>query len=223
MKKQRLSVAIAVLAAGLLLAGCSSKVTKTDQYSGFLSDYSKLQETTSPSGHKTLRWIDPSYKESNYRGLYFQPVVYFPAEKPTARVSQDTLNKIKAYATQRIKAALQDRFTILPSPAGKRVLVAKLAITAVSAEDEDMKFYEVVPVAAVVASTMAASGHRTQNTTLYIEGELIDQDTGKTVLEVVRKTYGKTVNNDSTPVTAEEVKAAIDDVVTDITNFPKQG
>ena len=64
MKKQRLSVAMAVLAAGLLLAGCSSKVTQTSQYSGFLSDYSKLQETTSPSGHKTLRWVDPSYKES---------------------------------------------------------------------------------------------------------------------------------------------------------------
>ena len=219
MKKQRLGVAMAVLAAGLLLAGCSSKVTKTDQYSGFLSDYSKLQETTSPSGHKTLRWIDPSYKESNYRGLYFEPVVYFPAEKPTTRVSQDTLNKIKAYASQRIKTALQDRFTVLNSPAGSRVLVAKLAITAVSAENEDMKFYEVVPVAAVVASTMAASGH----TTLYIEGELIDQDTGKTVLEVARKAYGKTVSNDSSPVTAEDVKAAIDDMVKDITNFPKQG
>lgn len=223
MKKPRLGVAMAVLAAGLLLAGCSSKVTQTSQYSGFLSDYSKLQETTSPSGHKTLRWIDPSYKESNYRGLYFQPVVYFPAEKPTARVSQETLNKIKAYATQRIKTALQNRFTILPSPAGSRVLVAKLAITAVSAENEDMKFYEVVPVAAVVASTMAATGHRTQNTTLYIEGELIDQDTGKTVMEVVRKAYGKTVSNDSSPVTAEDVKAAIDDIVNDITNFPKQG
>ncbi len=223
MKKPRLGVAMAVLAAGLLLAGCSSKVTQTSQYSGFLSDYSKLQETTSPSGHKTLRWIDPSYKESNYRGLYFQPVVYFPAEKPTARVSQETLNKIKAYATQRIKTALRNRFTILPSPAGSRVLVAKLAITAVSAENEDMKFYEVVPVAAVVASTMAATGHRTQNTTLYIEGELIDQDTGKTVMEVVRKAYGKTVSNDSSPVTAEDVKAAIDDIVTDITNFPKQG
>ncbi len=86
-----------------------------------------------------------------------------------------------------------------------------------------MKFYEVVPVAAVVASTMAATGHRTQNTALYIEGELIDQDTGKTVMEVVRKAYGKTVNNDSTPVTADDVKAAIDDIVTDITNFPKQG
>jgi hypothetical protein len=102
-------------------------------------------------------------------------------------------------------------------------LLAKVAITAVSAEDEDMKFYEVVPVAAVVASTMAATGHRTQNTTLFLEAELIDQDTGKTVLEVVRKSYGRTVSNDSAPVTEEEVKAAIDEMVADTVAFPKQG
>ena len=95
MKKQRLSVAIAVLAAGLLLAGCSSKVTKTDQYSGFLSDYSKLQETSSPSGHKTLRWIDPKLQRIQLPRPVFPPVVYYPAEKPTARVSQETLDKIK--------------------------------------------------------------------------------------------------------------------------------
>ena len=118
---------------------------------------------------------------------------------------------------------MQNRFTILPSPAGSRVLVAKLAITAVSAENEDMKFYEVVPVAAVVASTMAATGHRTQNTAPEYRRRADRPDTGKTVMEVVRKAYGKTVNNDSTPVTADDVKAAIDDIVTDITNFPKQG
>ncbi|MGQ8818706.1 DUF3313 domain-containing protein [Serratia sp. NA_13] len=223
MKKQNFSVVIAVLAAGLLLAGCASKVTKTDQYSGFLPDYSKLQETSSPSGHKTLRWIAPNFKESNYRGVYFSPVVYYPAAKPNDRVSQQTLDKIRNYTDQSMRKAVAERTTILKSPAGSRVLLAKVAITAVSAEDEDVKFYEVVPVAAVVASTMAATGHRTQNTTLFLEAQLIDQDTGKTVLEVVRKNYGKTVNNGSSPVTEEEVKAAIDEMVVDTIAFPKQG
>ncbi|ANS45393.1 DUF3313 domain-containing protein [Serratia inhibens] len=223
MKKKRLSVAMAVLATGLLLAGCSSKVANKQQYSGFLSDYSKLQETESATGHKTLRWIDPTFKESNYRGVYFSPVTYYPAAKPTARVSQDTLNKIKDYANLRINAALSERMTVLQSPSGSRVLLAKVAITAVSAENEDLKFYEVTPVTAVIASTMAVSGHRTQNTTLFLEAQLIDQDTGKTVMEVVRKGYGKTVSNDSAPVTANEVKAAIDNMVTDIVKFPKQG
>ncbi|CAI1946008.1 Protein of uncharacterised function (DUF3313) [Serratia grimesii] len=223
MKKQRLCVATAVLAAGLLLASCASKVTTTEQYSGFLSDYSKLKETSSPSGHKTLRWIDPNFKESNYRGVYVAPIVYYPEAKPNARISQQTLDKIRNYTDKSMRKAIAERTTILKSPAGSRVLIAKVAITAVSAENEDIKFYEVVPVAAVVASTMAATGHRTQNTTLFLEAELIDQDTGKTVLEVVRKSYGRTVSNDSAPVTEEEVKAAIDGMVADTVAFPKQG
>lgn len=221
MKKNRFSVAAAILAAGVLLAGCSSKVAETTQYSGFLQDYSKLQKTETASGHQVLRWIAPGFKESDYRGIYISPLVFYPPAKPSARVSQETLDKIREYASTKLRAAVAERTTLLPSPAGSRVLVAKVAITAVTAENEDLQFYEVVPIGAVIATTMAASGHRTQNTTLFMEIKLIDQDTGKTVLAVVRKGYGKSVSNDSTPITIADVKKAIDDMVTDIVNFPR--
>jgi hypothetical protein len=222
MKKNRFSVAAAVLAAGVLLAGCSSKVTETTQYSGFLQDYSKLQKTETASGHQVLRWIAPGFKESDYRGIYIEPLVFYPPAKPNARVSQETLDQIREYASTKLRSAVAERTTLLPNPSGNRVLVAKVAITAVTAENEDMQFYEVVPVAAVIATTMAASGHRTQNTALFMEVKVIDQDTGKTVMAVVRKGYGKSVSNDSAPITAPEVKKAIDDMVFDIVNFPKQ-
>jgi hypothetical protein len=54
-----------------------------------------------------------------------------------------------------------------------------------------------------------------------MEIKLIDQDTGKTVLAVVRKGLGKTVNNENVPITLADVKKAIDDMVTDVVNFPK--
>ena len=41
---------VAVMAGLLALAGCASKVTQPEQYSGFLKDYSNLQQTTSASG-----------------------------------------------------------------------------------------------------------------------------------------------------------------------------
>ncbi|AJJ12737.1 hypothetical protein CH64_889 [Yersinia rohdei] len=222
MKKNRFSVAAAILAVGMLLGGCASKVTQTTQYSGFLPDYSKLQEIETASGHKVLRWISPDFKESNYRGIYFAPVIFYPAAKPTVRVSEETLNQIRHYASTRIKAAIAERTTVLSSPAGPRVLLAKVAITAVNSENEDVQFYEVVPVAAVIATTMAASGNRTQNVTLFLEAQLIDQDTGKTMMYVVRKGYGKSVSNDSAPINLSDVKKAIDDMVVDIANFPKQ-
>lgn len=222
MKKNRFGVAAAVLATGLLLAGCTSKVADTKQYSGFLQDYSKLQKTTTPSGHQVLRWIAPGFKESDYRGIYIPPLVFYPPAKPNARVSQETLDQIREYTNTTLRNAVAERTTLLPTPAGKRVLVAKIAITAVTAENEGVQFYEVVPVAAVIATTMAASGHRTQDTALFLEVKLIDQDTGKPVLAVVRKGLGKTVSNENAPITMADMKKAIDDMVADIVNFPKQ-
>jgi PBP1b-binding outer membrane lipoprotein LpoB len=221
MKKNRFGVAAAVLAAGILLAGCSSKVAETTQYSGFLQDYSKLQKTTTPSGHEVLRWIAPDFNVSDYRGVYVQPVAFYPPAKPNARVSQATLDQVREYANSRLKAAIAERATVLPNASGKRVLVAKVAVTAIVAENEDLQFYEVVPVAAVIATTMAASGHRTQNAALFLEAKLVDQDTGKTVLAVVRKGYGKTVGNSTAPITFADVKKGIDDMIDDIVNFPK--
>ncbi|CAI0772033.1 TPA: DUF3313 domain-containing protein [Serratia fonticola] len=221
MKKNRFGVAAAVLAAGILLAGCSSKVAETTQYSGFLQDYSKLQKTTTPSGHEVLRWIAPDFNVSDYRGVYVQPVAFYPPAKPNARVSQATLDQVREYANSRLKAAIAERATVLPNASGKRVLVANVAVTAIVAENEDLQFYEVVPVAAVIATTMAASGHRTQNAALFLEAKLVDQDTGKTVLAVVRKGYGKTVGNSTAPITFADVKKGIDDMIDDIVNFPK--
>ncbi|XBS70138.1 DUF3313 domain-containing protein [Acerihabitans sp. KWT182] len=219
--KKRFIIKI-LLAAGLVLTGCSSKVAEQKQFSGFLGDYSTLQVADSPSGHKVLRWIAPGFKESDFRGVYFAPLIFYPPAHPNTRISQDTLNQIRQYASGQIRNAIAERSTLLDSSSGSRVLVAQVAITAVTAENEDMKFYEVVPVAAVIASTMAASGHRTQNATLFIEAKLIDQDTGKTVFAVVRKGYGRNVRNNSAPITADDVKPVIDAMVADIVHFPKQ-
>ncbi len=44
--KPRLMVS-ALCVASITLAGCASKVTQPDEYSGFLSDYSQLKEANS--------------------------------------------------------------------------------------------------------------------------------------------------------------------------------
>lgn len=57
---------VAVLTGLLALSGCASKVTQPDKYSGFLKNYSDLQETTSATGKPVLRWVDPHFNDSNY-------------------------------------------------------------------------------------------------------------------------------------------------------------
>ncbi|ORM55458.1 hypothetical protein HA41_01895 [Pantoea conspicua] len=212
------SVAALLAVSVLMLNGCTSHVADKQQYSGFLGDYSQLQPTESASGQPTLRWISPDYQSSQYKDVLYTPLVYYPAAHPTARVSQQTLDEVLSYTDIQLKGAIATRRP-LTNQATPHTLKVRAAITAVSAENEGVQFYEVVPVAAVVASTMAASGHRTQNSELFLEIEASDAVTGKPLIRVVRKAFGKTVSNSTTPITFEDLKPGINTMVRDTVSF----
>ena len=74
-------------------------------------------------------------------------------------------------------------------------------------------------MALVIAGTQMATGHRTMDTHLYFEGELIDSKTGKPVIKVVRKGEGKELNNENSPMTVATLKKVVDDMATDATMF----
>ncbi|VTN08682.1 Protein of uncharacterised function (DUF3313) [Raoultella terrigena] len=71
----------------------------------------------------------------------------------------------------------------------------------------------------VVAGTEMATGHRTMDTSLYFEGELIDAATNKPVIKVVRKGEGKNLANENTPLTIDTLKQVIDDMAIDAVKF----
>ena len=213
-----LCIKAACLTGLLALAGCSSSVTAPEKYSGFLKNYSGLQETQSASGKTILRWVDPSFKSSNYDKLIFNPLTYYPVPKPTTQLGAQTLDKILAYANQQLKASAEKRIQLVSKP-GPRTLIFHGAITGVDSSKQGLQFYEVIPVAMIVAGTEAATGHRTMETNLYFEGELIDSSTNKVVMKVVRKGEGKTVNNESAPITVDSLKSVIDDMATDASLF----
>ncbi|MCT4703783.1 DUF3313 domain-containing protein [Enterobacteriaceae bacterium H20N1] len=208
----------ACLSGLLALAGCSSSVTAPEKYSGFLKDYSGLQETTSPTGKRILRWVDPGFKSNNYDKLIYNPLTYYPVPKPTTQLGAETLDKILAYANSQLKASAAQRIQLVSKP-GPRTLIFHGAITGVDSSKQGLQFYEVIPVAMIVAGTQAATGHRTMETNLYFEGELIDASTNKVVMKVVRKGEGKTVSNENTPITVDSLKTVIDNMATDATMF----
>ncbi|MEZ6877300.1 DUF3313 domain-containing protein [Enterobacter sp. KBR-315C3_2022] len=209
---------VAVLSGLLALAGCASKVAEPDQYSGFLKDYSGLQQTTSATGKPTLRWVDPSYNEANYDSIIWTPITYYPTPKPTTQIGKQTLDELLNYTNTKMKAAVGQRKPIVTTP-GKHSLIFRGAITAVSAQKEGLQFYEVIPVALVVAGTQMATGHRTMDTHLFFEGELIDAATNKPVMRVVRKGEGKELSNENTPMAFSTLKQVVDDMATDATMF----
>jgi hypothetical protein len=214
-----------VVFSSLLLAGCVSKVTEQEQYSGFLPDYDGLQEVTTPSGAKVMRWMAPGFTPGAYNTVVFKQLELYPAPKPTDRVNLQTLQELQSYTSLSAKNVLSQKFLVVPdlkaAPAGSRTLIMNVAITGVSASNEGMKWYEVVPVAAVIGGVSAATGRRDQNTELYLEADLIDAASGLPVLKVVRKVFGETLESDSQAITAADFKAAIKGVTGDMNMLMK--
>jgi hypothetical protein len=79
--------------AGLLLGGCTSKVTEREQYSGFLSNYNNLQEVTTTSGETAMRWVSPSWNPNAYDTVVFNRLELYPAPRPDERVNQSDPEK----------------------------------------------------------------------------------------------------------------------------------
>lgn len=219
MMKSNSLIASCLIVAAVLLGGCTSKTVSQEQYSGFLPSYDGLRPVETSSGQKALRWVDPSFNIANYDKLIYQPIRFYPAPQTTDRIGQQTYNELLKYANGRLTDALSSRLELVGFSSGPRTLEFRGAITGVSANNEGLKPYEVIPVALVVAGAMAATGERDQSTELYFEGELIDTSTGESVLRVVRKGFGKTLKNDRQAVEFADLKPVVDELTADVLNF----
>ncbi|MFJ3372805.1 DUF3313 domain-containing protein [Pseudomonas sp. NPDC086251] len=212
-----------MLVSTLLLGACTSKITSKAEYSGFLNSYEDLKTVTTPSGDKALRWINPTWNPDAYDTVAFQQLELFPSPQPNERVDQATLDQLQTYMTTSARNVLSQKYHLLThapaAPANARVLQVRVAITGVSASNEGMKWYEVVPVAAVIGGVSAATGHRDQNTELYLEAELVDARTSQIMAKVVRKVFGEQLKNASQPVTAQVFKGAIKALTNDLQVF----
>ncbi|NWA85911.1 DUF3313 domain-containing protein [Pseudomonas sp. D2002] len=212
--KPRLMVS-ALCVASITLAGCASKVTQPDEYSGFLSDYSQLKETKSPSGAEVMRWVDPDLDLSRYTAAFIEPTQFYPKPQATAKIPDSTLNGINSYYNQALKRELAKSLPIANAP-GPGVIVVRAAITAVSSKTESLKPYEYVPVALVAAAVSTGTGIRDQETTLGTEAQFLDGASGKVIAQVVRKGTGKPLSNDSQVMKADDVKGVIDGWASDL-------
>ena len=203
------------------LTGCTAKYADQQQFSGYLRDYSKLEKTESASGQPVLRWVDPDFKVQNYRNLVVQSIQFYPSPKPSEQVNTQALEELYRYTNSQVKSALGKKFNLIDlkngaNISGSQTLILRAAITGVSTSTESLKPYEIIPIALVTAAAMTAAGERDKNSELYLEAEFIDASTGKPVLQVVRKGFGKNLDNDKQQVTLDTLKGVIDGVVRDI-------
>ncbi|MNG65299.1 hypothetical protein D3C76_324130 [compost metagenome] len=203
------SLVASLCLATLMLQGCANKYVESDQYSGFLKDYSVLKEEKSPSGAAVMRWIKPGVDVRRYTSVYIEPSQLYPKPQPTEKIPQSTLQGITQYYDQTLKNHFSQVLPLATGP-GPGVLVVRPAITAVSAETKGLRPYEVIPIALLAAGISTATGIRDQDTSIATEAAFLDGGSNQVVAEVVRKGAGTELENSSQVMQAKDARAVLD-------------
>ncbi|QEY62011.1 DUF3313 domain-containing protein [Metapseudomonas lalkuanensis] len=208
----------ALAAIVMLGSGCSSKVTQPEQYSGFLRDYSQLEEKMSASGQPVLRWTAPDFDPKRYGTLLVEKPVFHPAQVPSDQMSQQTMDQIATYMRLALQRELIGKARLVGTPEAD-TLIVRPSISAVAISTEHLKAYEVIPIALLAAATTTAVGTRDQEVAIYAEVEAVDAASGKPVVRAVRKGQGLSLENRKTPLVLDDLKPVLDDWARDARNF----
>jgi len=208
---------VAITAAAALLAGCASEEPARERFSGYLSNYSDLREV--PGSHGTgYRWVSPELNPKNYHAILVTGLVFYPEPQPTARVSRQTLDEIKEYATSALRQAVAQKTKLVDTP-GKGVVVFKAAITAVVSQEKGLAPYQYIPVALVATTVSRAATGTPEEAKLVIEGQAVDSTTGVILGKLVRTGTGKELaraTSGEKVVTLGDLKPLIDAWARDI-------
>lgn len=179
-----------IAATAALLAGCAAETPKPGEFSGFLGNYSNMEEVQAPSGQKAFRWISPKLKPSNYSAVMVSQVQFYPKAEPTAQVSQETLDEIRNYATETFTRALREKVRVVTSP-GPGVAKITAAITAVKPSEEGLAAYQYVPIAFVVTMAKRGVAGTPEQPKIVAEVMITDSVSNEVIGKVVRVGTGK--------------------------------
>ncbi|NYT85394.1 DUF3313 domain-containing protein [Pollutimonas harenae] len=189
--KSRLRNIFLTLSSVALVAGCAT--TSIPEESGFLPDYSRLQQESIPGGGARLVYVNPAFTPDRYTAVKLDPVVYYPKPQPTDGVSNETLTQVRKALDQSLRKKLGQKIRLVDQ-AGPGVAHVRLAITAVGSETRSLKAYQFIPVAlAVTGAKAVAQGGLPNDATIAIESQVTDSKSGELLYASVRGGTGERV------------------------------
>jgi len=200
---------LAIIALCFIMAGCASKTAKEEDYSGFLSDYTKLVKGPGVGGGEVLSWISPVLAERKYTKVMLDSVIIYPAPEPGPQLRREVLTSMLAYLNKELREEVGKTYEIVTEP-GKGVVRLRAAVTTIETTLEDLAVYEYIPIALALAGASSAAGIRSQAVEIFVEAELTDSLSGERLAEAIRKGFGESVGGRREQVEVENVRPVLD-------------
>jgi Protein of unknown function (DUF3313) len=169
---------LAIVFVATILGACANggDVSQT-QGSGFLRDYSVLQQVADTQGRAIRAWASPKFTPANYDAILLDPLVFYPEPRPSDQVSAETLQQIIAYSYDALRRSLGERFK-MADRAGPSVARLRIAFAGVAAQGAGLRTYQLLPVAFVATMAVRAVAGTPQQAFVVVESEVTDSLTG---------------------------------------------
>ena len=196
-----------IVAAMMFGVGLAVNGLAADGDSGFLKDYSQLQEGKDLLGNERRIWISPKFTRENYNTILMEKVSFYPAPQPSDQVSQSTLTDIRDYGDKAIRKTIAGVLPMTDKP-GPGVARVRIALTAVGV-DKSLKPYQLIPTALIFTAVTRATGASKLDAKLFVESEITDSVTGEPLAKAVRHAQGVEVKADQ-KLTLDIVRPRID-------------
>ncbi|BFM14768.1 DUF3313 domain-containing protein [Maricurvus nonylphenolicus] len=201
----------------IALSSCASQKKLEDSFSGFISQthYEKLSRVESLSDQVVFRYIAPDFKPANYTHVIVDPVIAYPEPQPTEQVSMEMLRDIQARLTRLLEDSMSEALKLSQS-SGEGVLRLQVAITGVNISDKSLAVYEYIPVAMIAAGASKAAGARDQQVRLFMEGRVVDTETGVVQAVGIREIKGDDLENVKAKLQAQQLNQGFKDAGEDM-------
>lgn len=193
------------LAIAAIAGAVSACATSDGERSGFLGDYSKLASEKDAMGEPVLRYVSPKLSPGTYKKALIDPVQFYPAPQPSESVDASTLTAIRDYIDKGLRERMGTKMPLASEP-GPGVVRFRPAITALATETTDLKPYQYIPVAFVVATAMG----RSKQAVIQIEMEATDSVTSERLGAAVRRGAGAKLEGDEQKLTLEQLRPLLD-------------
>ena len=205
------SVALAVV----LMAGCAGGGTSpaastggsvsAADFSGFLSDYSKLKPVDGIDG--SLRYIDTSMNLRPYKKVMIDPVQVFMTHNPEYHGLQpDALKRMSDALQTAFLGALVDGYQVV-NALGPDVMRLRLAITGVQAAKPPLGASDLIPIKAVFNVARSAAGDAPRVAEISAEMEMLDPN-GRVIGAAVASRKGDKALAQGASITWQDLQAS---------------
>jgi len=184
----------------LLFAGCASTNGKAEQdespkYTGFLSDYSKLEPD--PDGSKAMHYLNPQADMKKYNKFLLERIIVWLQDDAEYKgIDPDAMKAMSDYFHEAIVRELGSDYTLVTEP-GPDVLRVRIAVTDLVPTKPAMSLIVLaVPFASAADLASGAASKGGVGSPPYlgraaVEVEGIDSETLQTVFSYVEERRGK--------------------------------